>query len=152
METAAYQAASLFIAAVSASESANQAKRQGNAQKQKEAIQNKRLAETYKIEERKRKEVLKKNLASKRARMSATGYGAGQGGSGSAVLAGLVSKSEQERQDSAKKFGLGLEEIQANNLLKPQGTSLSDGLRLGLQGASLLHKVSQQTESKPQSN
>jgi len=117
--------------------SEQQASRQRKIKQAQIESEKQRLKASHKIEERKRKEALKRQLAARRARMAASGAG-GAGGSGRAILSGLISQSEKQREEAAQQLGWGIGDLNTKSLLNRGNSSLSKGLDLGLKVAPLL--------------
>lgn len=91
-----------------------------------QALQERQIAATRQIEERRRKEQLRLNKAAHRARFGGLGISA-SGGSAAAVLQGLSTRSDLDRQDRDRLSSLRLQGLRQNfafqrrrNLLAPR--------------------------------
>jgi len=94
------------------------------------------MREKLAIEERRRKEGLKRDLATQRARFGASGVG-GAGGSSEALLQGLSNQTDRELADSRRLNLLQTQDLYTNlahtkrrNLLDAQGSIGSSALGL----------------------
>ena len=91
----------LPTAAMSVLQMGFEAAQKGNQAAAQEANargQTEQIRQTQQIEERQRRDRLRRNLATQRARFGAQGIGGG--GSSQAVLAGLAAEAEQQNADS----------------------------------------------------
>jgi hypothetical protein len=119
-------------AAESRAEAENQA-RQSEAQAQMSQLQAARD-----IEQNRRRQLLKEQLASQRARFGASGVDPNQGGSAGALMLGLVKKAEDEDKADEDAFNLKANSIQTRlanqqrlNLLDSSSASAKAGLGIG---------------------
>jgi hypothetical protein len=88
------------------------------------AAQASELQRRHAVEERKRRERLKANVATQRARFGASGLSS-RGGSGAAVITGLTQRTDQQSADAARDF-----EFQRTNLLEASRPARRDGFKL----------------------
>ena len=88
---------------------AEQARGQTAAQEANARAQTEQIRQIQIIEERKRRDRLRRALATQRARFGAQGIGSG--GSSQAVLAGLAAEAEQENADSRARTSSRISQI-----------------------------------------
>ena len=104
-----------------------------------------RLRQRQDIANRRRREQLKKNLATQRARMGASG--AGSGGSADAVLRGLSNETARFIQDQESVLGTQIgalnervDNVRRNGLLQRRNFLRNKALSFGVKGLSLLEQ------------
>jgi len=111
-----------------------------------QAIQEQRIAATRQVEERRRKEQLRRNKAAQRARFGGLGLSS-SGGSAAAVLRGLSTRSSLEGQDRDLLSGIELNGLRQDfdrrrrrNLLEVRKNAFNTGFSLLRQGISRLNR------------
>lgn len=115
-------AISAMSTAIGMQQARSQTKARNRAAQARADAQVKQLKTSQQIEERRRKEGLKRNLATQRARFGASGVG-GVGGSSDALLRGLSDQTEREIKDRNR-----LNLLQTNSIY----TNLANSKRLNL--------------------
>lgn len=121
------------VSTVAGLQSSRQARK---VQAEQVAAQNQYMAQQQAVQEKQRRDLMQRQLATARARLSAGGVGIGAG-SGNALLAGMVKGGEQEIADSQAL----LHSRQANaGIGLGSGDGLLEGLTLARKGLSLFAK------------
>ena len=103
---------------------ARQQRQQQQIAQAQSAARARELQRRHAVEERKRRERLKANVATQRARFGASGLSS-RGGSGAAVIAGLSQRTDQQSADAAQDL-----DFQRTNLLEASRPARRDGFKL----------------------
>lgn len=121
------------VSTVAGLQSSRQARK---VQAEQVAAQNQYMAQQQAVKEKQQRDLMQRQLATARARLSAGGLGVGSG-SGNALLAGMVRDGEEEIADSQAL----LQSRQANSTIGlSSGDGLLEGLTLARKGLSLFGK------------
>ena len=125
MAQIAAQTAMAVLSMASANKQASQTEKVQSAQY---ADARNRALRVYEINEKKRKDELKRALASSRARFGASGTGMG-GGSNRALLNGLIAIKDENTANAQEQLGWNLGDLRKRNLLQTAAISRSSSAK-----------------------